>query len=584
MTSKLIPANLRQAALEERFPVWREQTLDAMLAQAADEFPDREFVVTDDASFSYREIKEWSDRIAAGLIEAGVRPGEHVALVMANFPDFVAAKFAIARAGAVAVPINFLNRRDELGYVLRQSNAVALITMDAFRSMDYLAALDELVPGWEQHGGGETLPDLRFVVVLPTGVAPARPRTTTLADIAASTGSLGENTTVPSSAADILYTSGTTGNPKGVILSHDMLLRTAYGSAFSRAFEDGRRVTFSLPMYHVYGYVEGLLAVAFVGGAIIPQLTFNAHETLRGIVEHRASDALFVPTMTMSVLDALKEQEYDLRCLTSVISSGGYSPPWIWPLIMEHLAPQELTTGYGMSETTATTMLTAADDTYQHVATTNGRLRPAGRASDPELAGTLVEYRVVDRDTGVEVPAGESGELVVRGLGVTAGYYNKPEETAAAFDSEGWFHSGDLGMIDSEGYLTLGGRKKELYRCGGELVVPKQVEDILLEHDSIAQAHIVPIADDRMGEIGVAWIVPKPGVALDSSAVSTFLAERLARFKLPRHIFFLEAGDVPVTPSGRPRKFLLSERAVALLAAEVVAAGLLSARDDGVSA
>ncbi len=563
----LIPAAERQGALEHRFPVWHEQTLDAMLAQAAAEFPDREFVVTDDISYSYREIKEWSDRIATGLVASGIQPGEHVALVMANFPDFVATKFAIARAGAVAVPINFLNRRDELGYVLKQSNAVALITMDAFRNMDYLTALDELAPGWERNGGGEALPDLRFVAVLPTGVAPPREGTMTLAQLAASPGMLAANATDPSSAADILYTSGTTGNPKGVILTHDMLLRTAYGSAFSRAFEDGRRITFSLPLYHVYGYVEGLLAVAFVGGAIIPQLSFNAHDTLRGIVEHRASDALFVPTMTMSVLDALAEKKYDLSGLTCVISSGGYSPPWIWPQILEHLAPEELTTGYGMSETTATTMLTATDDTYAHVSTTNGRLRPAGRASDPTLNGTLVEYRVVDQDTGVTLAAGESGELIVRGLGVTPGYYNKPEENATAFDADGWFHSGDLGIIDADGYLVLGGRKKDLYRCGGELVVPKQIEDILLEHAAIAQAHVVPIADDRMGEVGVGWIVLKPGFTLGTDDVNVFLADRLARFKLPRHVFFLEATDVPVTPSGRPRKFLLSERAVGLVSA-----------------
>lgn len=562
----LIPTIERQNALEERFPVWRAQTLDAMLERAAAEFPEREFVVTDSASYSYREIKEWSDRIATGLVAAGVKPGDHVALVMANFPDFVATKFAIARAGAVAVPLNFLNRRDELGYALKQSNAVALITMDAFRSMDYLEALDEIAPGWEHNGGGESLPDLRFVVVFPTGLSTARPGLLTLDLVAAATGQLEPNDTDPSTAADILYTSGTTGKPKGVILTHDMLLRTAYGSAFSRAFEDGRRVTFSLPLYHVYGYVEGLLAVAFVGGAIIPQLAFNAHDTLRAIVQHRASDALFVPTMTMGVLDALKERDYDLSGLSSVISSGGYSPPWIWPLILEHLAPQELTTGYGMSETTATTMLTAADDSYEHVSMTNGRLRPAGRASDPALNGTLVEYRVVDQDTGVAVGAGESGELLVRGLGVTPGYYNKPEETAAAFDSAGWFHSGDLGTIDAEGYLVLGGRKKDLYRCGGELVVPKQIEDILLQHEAIAQAHVVAIADDRMGEVGVAWIVLKPGSSLETASVDVFLAAQLARFKLPRHVFFLDASEVPVTPSGRPRKFLLSERAADLIA------------------
>jgi fatty-acyl-CoA synthase len=455
----------RQAALEARFPRWRPRRLDQLLSAAAEEFPDRPYVITDDRCWTYREIDNWARRIADGLVEAGVRAGEHVALVMANFPEFVAAKYAISRAGAVCVPVNFLYRRDELGYLLRQSDSVALITMDRWRGLDYLSFLDELAPGWAQRGGGDTLPALRTVVVHPTGPDAIRPGVTTLDALASDSNGTdvpapGRSATEP---ADILYTSGTTGEPKGVLLTHEMLLRTAYASAFSRAFEDGHRIVFSLPMYHVFGYVEGMLSVLFAGGAIIPMLAFDAAATLRAIARHRATDALLIPTMTAAVLDELDAGWYDITSLTSVLASGGIAPTGLWERIEKALAGAELTTGYGMSETTATTSLTRPDDPAQRRRTTNGRIRDAGAAG-----GRLVDYRVVDLESRAELPRGQVGELLARGPGVTAGYYRKPAETAAAFaDGDGWLRTGDLGLIDAEDYIVLAGRVKESYRCGG---------------------------------------------------------------------------------------------------------------------
>jgi fatty-acyl-CoA synthase len=557
----------RQAALEKRFPVWRPRRLDQLLAAVAAEFPDRPYVITDERSFSYAEIERWAARIAGGLIRAGISPGEHVAVVMANFAEFVAVKYAIARVGAVCVPVNFLNRRDELGYVLRQSDAVALVTMDRFRDLDYLSFLDELAPGWERDGGGDRIPGLRTVVVHPTSAGGGRAGALTLEDLSDGADPAGpDGGPDPSHAADILYTSGTTGEPKGVLLTHDMLLRTAYGSAFSRAFDDGHRITFSLPMYHVFGYVEGMLSVLFVGGSIVPQLAFTPVATLRAVERHRATDALLIPTMTLAVLDELAAGGYDISSLTTLISSGGVSPTGLWERIEEVFAGVELTTGYGMSETTATTALTRPDDPARLRGTTNGRVRDSGVAGDPDRGGRLVEYRCLDPESREEVPRGQVGELVARGPGVTAGYYRKPEETAAVFaDGDGWLRTGDLGRIDADDYITLAGRVKESYRCGGEQVMPKEVEDVLGAHPAVAQAYVVPIPDDRMGEVGVAWVVPRPGVELDSDELVRHCARQLARFKVPRYVLPLAAEDVPTTPSGRPRKFLLAERAAAQL-------------------
>jgi fatty-acyl-CoA synthase len=567
-SSALSPIADRQQDLWRRFPRWQPRTLDQMLDAATAEFSDRPFVITDRRSWSYHDIQRWSERIAAALVESGVRPGDHVALLMANYPEFVAAKFAIARAGAVAVPINFLNRRDELGYVLQQSDAVLLITMDRFRNLDYLQFLDQLAPDWEQRGGGAAFPRLKRVVVFPTGEAAVRAGATSLADFAAQAGAWQPvDHPGPDSNADIIYTSGTTGAPKGVMLTHDMMLRTAFGSTYGRAFEDGRRILFSLPMYHVYGYVEGLLAALFVGAAVIPQLRFDAVDTLRAIARHRATDVLLIPTMTLALLDELKKPgaQYDLSSLHAVISSGGRSPAYIWQEIFDLLQPEELTTGYGMTEVTASSTVTRPGDPMERLLGSNGRLRDVGPAGDPANGGLLVTYRVVDPDTGAVLAPGQVGELQARGLGVTAGYYNKPEATATAFTADGWLHSGDLGRIDADGYLTLAGRLKESYRCGGEQVLPTEAEDLLVTHPAVLQAHVVPVPDARMGEVGVAYVVLRDQSAVTPEALIAFCAERLARFKVPRHVLPIRAEDIPSTPSGRARKFLLVRMATEAL-------------------
>ncbi|NBS64005.1 MAG: acyl--CoA ligase [Betaproteobacteria bacterium] len=550
----------RQAALLKRHPTWIARTLDQAFDAMAETIPDHDCVVTDSRTFSYRDIQGWSMRLAAGLIAAGVKPGEHVALLMGNYPEFVACKLAISRAGAVAVPINFLNRRDELGYVLRQSDAVLLITMNRFRGLDYLRFLDELAPGWPVAAGGEAFPRLRGVVAFATDHDPLPPGVPDLNTMGEGLPALPSATYAsPHSLCDIIYTSGTTGSPKGVMITHDMMLRTAFGSTWGRAFETGRRILFSLPMYHVYGYVEGLLAALFAGGAIIPQLKFDAADTLDGVRRHGATDILLIPTMTLALIDEQKRERRELPSLLSMISSGGRSPATIWDQIDRYLGPVELTSGYGMTEVTASSTVTRPDDPRERLLNTNGRLRDVGPAAADIAGARLVSYRVVDPETGLEVAPGEVGELLARGPGVTSGYYNKPEATAEAFTADGWFRTGDLGRIDADHYLTLVGRRKESYRCGGELVMPTEVEDLLVTHPAVVQAHVVPIADERMGEVGVLFVVARESPSVSDEALLDLCRERLARFKIPRHVIRIAAEDIPVTPSGRARKFLLSE-------------------------
>jgi len=550
----------RRAALVERWPTWQPMTIDGLLDRAAAEFTDRDYVVTNDRKWSYGEVKDWSERLAGGLRNLGVEPGDHVAMVMTNCPEFVALKYAIARVGATCVPINYLNRRNELGYVVGQSDASVLVTMDTFRDLDYLSMLDELVPGWEAAGGGDTYTALKHVVVLSMSGA-VRDGARSFTELEQAEPWSGRAAPDPESISDILYTSGTTGSPKGAMLSHDQYLRAAFGSVFGRAFDDGWRVTFSLPMYHVFGYAEGMLTVPFVGGAIVAQAQFDPAATLRAIEQHRCDDVLLVPTMTRLVLDELKSNSsYDLSSLRAVISSGQRSPAGMFEEIFELMTPDEVTTGYGMTEVTATTTCTRPEDP-RDLLYTQGIRRFVGPAADPELDGLLVEYRVVDPHSGDVLGPGQVGELRAKGLGVTRGYYGKPDETAAAFDDDGWFGSGDLGSFDEHGYMTLAGRLKETYRVGGEQVMPTEIEELLTRQPDVVQAHVVPVPDERMGEAGAAWVVLREGATVTPDELQRTCAENLARFKVPKYVLQIAAEDLPTTPSGRARKFLLSKRA-----------------------
>ena len=370
----------------------------------------------------------------------------------------------------------------------------------------------------------------------------------------------------PHAMCDILYTSGTTGRPKGVMISHDMVLRAAYSSAVHRAFEDRRTLLHALPMYHVFGYVECLVASWVVGGHVVSQLSFDAERFLDLTELHHASDLICLPNMTMKLLDAVRLRDFDSSALICVFNSGGVNPPSIWQDIRDGLRPAEIHTGYGMSEATASTMCTLPEGDDSHLSTSNGRYKIAHVAGDPAAAGWTAEYRVVDPEDGTPLPFGAIGELMVRGPIVTKGYYRKPDETAAAF-SDGWLHSGDLGRLTEDGYLTLTGRLKESYRCGGEMVMPREIEALFDDHPEVELALAVGVPDARMGDVGCLCVVPRGDSRPDPDTLIALVAARLAGFKVPRHVLVMAANEVPMTATGRPQKVKLATIAAERLAA-----------------
>ena len=577
MESFIDQADRRRSELEARHRPWRPLTLPGLLGEIAAQFPDRPFVIGEEQTLSYAGLAARAAGLARGLVARGVQTGERVALVMPNGPDMIAARFAVAQAGAVAVPVSFRLHAAELAQVLQQSEASALITMEEFREINALDALDRIAPDWERlspgrHEPATGLPALRLVVTVPRGGGPARPGLLTLGALAAGPDPAldGELTArmATASALDvttIFYTSGTTGLPKGVLSTHDMELRSAYGSAYARAFEDGRRIMFALPLNHVFAYIEGLLASMFVAGSVVVQSVFDPAASLAAIGRHQVGEALFVPTMSLAVVEAARRSGPDLSSLHSVMSAASSAPASLWRDLQDVLGAEQLVTAYGMSETSAATTFTRIGGPVGDLEHTVGWPKPGGIAGDPGLGGALAEYKAIDQITGEDLPPGQAGELVARGPIVCRGYFRQPEATAAATLPDGWLRSGDLGYLREDGALVLTGRAKEVYKCGGELVMPAEVEAFLTALPGIAQAYVVGVPDARMGEVGCAWVVPAGDVTLDPDEVISSCRAQLARYKVPQYVMVTSAAELPLTVSGKVQKFRLAERAVAAL-------------------
>ena len=554
----------RREAIRRTQPVWEERTTAANLRQVAARHPERPFLITDAGSWTYGEMQAWIARLGRGFMAAGVGRGDHVALLMANHAELVAVRFALSAIGAVSVPINTGLKSEELGYLLKQSDSKFLVVMDRFRDRDFLAMLDETAPGWED-GASAALPELKAVLTYsPEGHAP-RIGVTSLAMLA----DRGEALPLmqfeqrmasvdPHDLVDIVYTSGTTGLPKGVMLTHDNVLRCSFTACLARAIEDGRRMLFSLPLYHNYAYVEGMLALIWAGGTMIMQDRFDPEQTMAAIETWRANEVLLVPTMTIAMIEHPRRDAYDFSSLTAVMSAAAAAPAALAAGICRIFGVDEITTAYGQTECSSSAAYKRPEDPIAALVTTVGRLKPRSVAGAPELDGRVAAYRIADPETGEIMPEGGEGELIVRGPEVMRGYYNKPEETAAVFRDDGWMRTGDLGRFTADGFIALTGRSKELYKCGAELVAPKEVEDLLTRHDAVSQAYVIGVPDPRMGEVGCAIIVPAPDAVFDETALRDYCRERLARYKVPQYVLAMRAEDLPMTATGKVQKFRLA--------------------------
>lgn len=538
----------RQKELDRLYPRWEKKTIWEHFLDTVKRFPDQEFIAAQGReSYTYRQAKEESIKIAKGLLAEGVQPGEHIAVQMENSPEQIFTALAAAAVRAVKIPVNTALSAVELKFILEQSEADYLITD---------CQMKDSVP-YERLKGIIFLPE-------PEGKADV-PVTGWKAFLEAGTGAVLEETQKEphgDEASDIIYTSGSTKAPKGVVLTHDMLMRSAFASCRNRGFELGRRIYVPLPMFHVYGYVEGLLAAILVGGTVLLRRgKFLAGEALDFMEETRANDILSVPAQMMALVNELRERPRTLSHLHAVYCSAAMCPSWIWPAIRETLGVSDVITGYGMTEVCGASMQTAPDDPDEILQTRVGKLLPGGCSGFPQFDGHQLAYRVVDRKTQQDCRPGEIGELWCKGAVVTKGYFKRDQANRRVFTEDGWFKTGDCGCFDEKGYLIFAGRVDDMYKINGENVSPQFLEEVLSQCDCIHTAAVTGVPDPKHGSVGAAFIQLYEDTRENREKAEAYAKAHLAKFQVPKYFIYMKQEDWPRTASGKIQKFHLKEMA-----------------------
>lgn len=541
--------NIKDRILEiqDTYGTWKKQTIWGFFQDTAKRYPEKEFLVAGyGETYTYYQSEKIIRHIAEKLASIGVKEGTHVAVQASNTSEAVFLSLAIAALHAVKVSVHVSLGIKELNYVLTQSKSQFLITCRELSLEDNFEHLKGIVilrggncevSSVPVYGWIEFL-SMKSSFVLPENMEEEK------ADC----------------MSDIIYTSGSTSAPKGVMLTHDMLMRSALASCINRGFETGRRVFIPLPMFHVYGYVEGLLTSILAGGTVlIREGKFEAESVIAFMKEQRANDILSVPAQMMHLVEYLDANPCAFPDLHAVYCSASLCPSWLWSAIREKLGVQDLITGYGMSEVCGATMQTEPFDGDEILRTRVGKLLPGGSAGSPAYSGHQLEYKVVDQNTLETCKPGENGELWCRGLVVTTGYFERPEINAHAFTEDGWFRTGDCGHFDENGYLILAGRLDEVYKINGENVSPKFIENIMGNCPEVKEVAILGIPDDKHGYVGVAYFELYEDCEENRQKVENYCKEHLAKFQIPKHVIYLKEELWPRTSTGKIQKFRLKE-------------------------
>ncbi|POX88685.1 fatty acid--CoA ligase [Mycobacterium kansasii] len=510
------------------------RTVPAALDRLAGMFPDHDVLITDDRSFTATTLRAEVHRAAAALIALGVEPGDRVAIWSPNTWHWVVACLAIHHAGAAMVPLNTRYTAEEAGDILSRTRAPVLFAMGRFLGADRVAGLDL---------NSQALPALRHIVRIP--IEADDPVGTWDEFIAQGTDTqaveLRAAAVTPNDVSDILFTSGTTGRSKGVLCAHrQSLAASASWAANGKITGDDRYLCIN-PFFHNFGYKAGILACLQTGATLIPHLTFDPLRTLQAIEQHRITVLPGPPTIYQTLLDHPARRNYDLTSLRFAVTGAATVPVVLVERMQSELDIDIVLTAYGLTEANGMGTMCRPDDDAVTVATTCGR----------PFAG--FELRI-DAETG-----SETGEVLLRGPNVMLGYLDDPEATATAIDSDGWLHTGDIGAVDEAGNLRITDRLKDMYICGGFNVYPAEVEQVLARLDGVADAAVIGVPDQRLGEVGRAFVVPRPGANLDEATVIAYTREHLANFKAPRSVRFVDA--LPRNAGGKVVKSQLRELA-----------------------
>lgn len=517
----------------------------AVLDRAAAAHPDREAVVLRERRLSYGALRREVARCARGLLALGLGAGEKMALWLPNRPEWLVAQHAAARIGAVVVPLNTRYRAHELAYILAQSDATTLVLADHLRDIDFLEILEELIPELRDAEPGALrsprFPCLRRVVCASEEVYPGTLR---LRDVlAAGDDSALEPLLVerearvrPDDTFTILYTSGTTAFPKGAMVSHRNCLPHAWNAGQGLGLGPDDRVLHTLPFSGTWGGVVIPLMAFAHGSSLILEEVFDPLETLRLIQQERITVWNAVDAMLTAVLDHPDLARYDTSSLrTGGVAMTGGGRHGLFEAVVERLGMRGAIQPYGMTEVNAMALFPCPHDPLE--------LRARGAGIRPAPG---VEVRVADPATGSQAAPGQAGELLIRGLVVTQGYYKQPEETARAIDAEGWFHTGDLAVQDAAGQTLFLGRLKETLRIGHHMVAPAEVEAYLMTHPAVEQAFVVGVPDPRLGEVAVAYLILRGDRTATEEEILAHCRGRIAGYKIPRHVRIVR--EVPRTP------------------------------------
>lgn len=527
-----------------------------------------------DRRLTYAELAQETDRVARGLIALGFGKGDRIGVWSTNNVEWLLLQMATARIGAVLVNVNPAYRPRELAYALERSEVQGLFTIPAFRTSAYVEMLTELVPELKQADPAqdltsEALPHLRRVVVYD----PAAPDETERPSpgfgvwqdmLTAGEGVADEELEALTASLDrddpinIQYTSGTTGFPKAVVLTHHNLLNNAYFTAQAMHFGSNDRLAVPVPFYHCFGMVLANLVSFSVGACIvIPAPHFDPLATLEAIAAERCTAVHGVPTMFIAQLEHPEFARFDLSSLRTGIMAGAPCPEALMNRVIGDMHCSEILIGYGQTEASPLTHLTTREDSLER------RTQTVGRNLEHQ------EVKVIDPESGQTVPLGEVGEICFRGYHVMRGYYGDAEKTAETVDEAGWLHSGDLGTMDAEGYVQITGRLKDMIIRGGENIYPAEIEAYLFTHPKIAQVSVFGVPDEFFGEEIMAWIALHEGERASEEEIRAFCKEGLAHFKMPRYIWFVD--EFPMTITGKLQKFRMREIAAERMGNEAAA-------------
>jgi len=541
-----------------------KMTIGELLDAAVDRYPENDALVYHELGlrYTYREFQRECERVAKGLMALGIQRGEHILIWATNVPEWVILQFAAAKMGAVLVTANTNYKSFELKYLLEQSDSTTLLFMEGTKEINFTEVVYELCPELNDSMPGrlnsKKLPRLKNVVFMGKEKHPGVFSWPELLELGESVSDEELRARQSSLDADdvvnMQYTSGTTGFPKGVMLTHYNLVGNAIsvGRCMNLGPED--RMCIPVPLFHCFGCVLGTLSCVAWGSTMVPLLSFNPVKVLETVEAERCTALHGVPTMFITELEVLENNHYDTSSLRTGIMAGAPCPIEVMRAVVERMNMREIVITYGQTEASPGITMTRTWDPLEIRVSTVGCALPG------------IEVKVVNPETGEEVPPGVQGEVCARGYNVMKGYYKMPEATAAAIDADGWLHTGDLGVMDENGYLRITGRLKDMIIRGGENIYPREIEEFLYTHPQIKDVQVVGVPSEKYGEEVMAFIQLKEGAKVTPEEIKEFCKGKIARYKIPRYIQFVTS--YPTTANGKIQKYKLREQAIKKLGLE----------------